>query len=116
MIFDANALLMPFQFGINIDMEIEGLLGEYRGVVPSPVLGELRKSGGKWAKGALSLAHKYEIMRTEKTGDDAVIELAEKLNGIVVTNDKLLQKRLRERGIGYIYMRGKSRLELGGEF
>ncbi len=117
-IMDANALLMPFQFGINLDMEIESLIGEFHGVVPSPILGEVRKNGGKWANAALSLARKYEITRTENTGDRAVTELAEKLNGIVVTNDEGLQKKLRERGMDYIYLKGRSRLviwETGGE-
>lgn len=114
-VFDANALLMPFQFGINIDMEIERLIGEFHGVVPSPILGEIRRNGGKWSKAALSLAKKYEIMRTENVGDRAVIELAEKLGGIVVTNDEGLQRKLREKGISYIFMRGKSRLEMRGQ-
>ncbi len=111
-IFDANALLMPFQFGINLDMEIESVIGEFHGVVPSPILGEIRKSGEKWANAALSLAKKYEIVRTENTGDRAVVELAEKLDGIVVTNDEGLQKKLREKGINYMYLRGRSRLEM----
>ncbi len=113
-IFDANALLMPFQFGINIDMEIERLVGEFRGVVPSPILGEIRRSGGKWAKAAISLAKKYEIMRTENVGDKAVIELAEKLDGIVVTNDQELQRKLRLNGIPYIYLRSRHRLDMWG--
>ncbi len=111
-VFDANALLMPFQFGINIDMDIERLVGEFHGVVPSPILGEIRKCGGRWAKVALSLAKKYEITRTENTGDKAVIEIAEKLNGIVVTNDEELQRKLRLNGIPYIYLRSRHRLEM----
>ncbi len=113
-IFDANALLMPFQFGINIDMEIERLLGEFRGVVPSPILGEVRKNGGKWAKAAISLAKKYEVMRTENVGDKAVIELAQRLNGIVVTNDQELQRKLRLNRIPYIYLRSRHMLDIWG--
>ena len=109
-IMDANALLMPFQFGLNLDMEIESLIGEFHGVVPSPILGEVRKNGGKWAKAALSFARKYEVMRTENMGDKAVIELAKKLDGIVVTNDEALQRKLRLEGVPYIYMKNKSRL------
>jgi len=111
-VFDANALLMPFQFGINIDMEIERLIGEFHGVVPSPILGEIRKSGGKWAKAALSLAKKYEVMRTDHVGDRSVMELAQKLGAVVVTNDQELQRKLRLNGIPYIYLRSRHRLEM----
>ncbi len=117
-IMDANALLMPFQFGLNLDMEIESLIGEFHGVVPSPILGEVRKNGGKWAKAALSFAKRYEVMRTENMGDKAVIELAKKMNGIVVTNDEALQRKLRLERIPYIYMKNRSRLgmwEMGEE-
>ncbi len=117
-IMDANALLMPFQFGINLDMEIESLIGEFHGVVPSPILGEVRKNGGKWAKVALSFAKRYEVMRTENMGDKAVMELAKKLNGIVITNDEALQRKLRLERIPYIYMKNRSRLgmwEMGEE-
>ncbi len=114
-VFDANALLMPFQFGVNIDMEIERLLGEFHGVVPSPILGEIRRNGGKWAKAALSLAKKYEIMRTENMGDAAVIELAERLDAVVVTNDQELQRKLRLNRIPYIYLRSKHRLDMWGK-
>ena len=114
MIMDANALLMPFQFGINLDMEIESLIGEFRGVVPSPILGEVRKNGGKWAKAALSFARKYEVMRTENMGDRSVIELAERLDGIVVTNDGALHEKLKKMSIPFIYMKGRSRLAMWG--
>ena len=117
-IMDANALLMPFQFGLNLDIEIESLIGEFHGVVPSPILGEVRKNGGKWAKAALSFARKYEVLRTENMGDKAVMELAKKLHAIVVTNDEALQRKLRLEGIPYIYMKNRSRLgmwEMGEE-
>ncbi len=109
-VFDANALLMPFQFGLNLDMEIESLIGEFHGVVPSPILGEVRKNGGKWAKAAVSLARKYEVMRTEHMGDASVMELGKKLDAVVVTNDEALQEKLRDEGIPYMYMKNKSRL------
>ena len=109
-VFDANALLMPFQFGMNLDMEIEALIGEFHGVVPSPIIGEVRKNGGKWAKAAVSFARRYEVVRTEHMGDASVIEVAKKTGGIVVTNDEALQKKLRMEGIPYMYMKNRSRL------
>jgi len=111
-VFDANALLMPFQFGLNLDMEIESLIGEFHGVFPSPIIGEVRKNGGKWAKAAVSFARKYEVVRTENMGDASVIEVAKKTGGIVVTNDGALQKKLRLEGISYISLKGRSRLEI----
>ena len=41
-VLDTNALLMPFEIGINIDAEIRNILGEARIVVPGPLIGELK--------------------------------------------------------------------------
>src|SRR5947199_5142050 len=40
-LLDANALLMPFQFRVNLDREIQRLLGDVDVAVPKPVLTEL---------------------------------------------------------------------------
>ena len=105
-VLDANALMMPFEYGINIDSEIEKLIGKADIFVPSSVIGELKRLANKrWeAKAALKLLKKYRICNTERMGDEGVIECGKKLEAIVVTNDKALQKRLKERGIRVIYL------------
>lgn len=104
-VLDTNALLMPFEVKLNLDLEIRRLVGNARVVVPGPMVGELKRCGAKHSKAAISLARKYEIIHTEKDGDEAIIELATKLDAFVVTNDKELRSRLRALKIPLIYLR-----------
>ncbi len=105
LVLDSNGLLMPFQFRLNIDREIERLLGEVRVLVPSSVLGELNRMGSKEAKSALALASKYEAVQTALSGDDAVIEVAERFSAAVLTNDRELIGRLKAKGIPVLRLR-----------
>jgi rRNA-processing protein FCF1 len=110
-VLDTNALLMPFECSLNIDLELRRLIGECEVHVPSPVLGELKRSRNKYAKAALDLARKYMIDPTDQQGDDAIVELALKLNAFVVTNDKYLISKLSARGIRVIVLRSKNHLD-----
>ncbi len=114
LVIDANGLLMPFQFRLNLDLEITRLLGEVPVLVPDSVLGELGRLGTKEAKAALALAHKYEVVATELSGDDAVIDVAERHFGAVLTNDRELIERLKERAIPILRLRSGRFLILTG--
>lgn len=112
-VLDTNALLMPFQFNINLDDELERLFGDVGSTyVPSSVLQELKGLG---KKGPLKLSEKYKSIDVEKKGDEGVLEAAERLDGVIVTNDKDLKKRALDRKIPVAYLRSKSHLELAGE-
>jgi len=113
-VLDANALLMPFQFKINLDLELKRLFGYPDVVVPSSVLGELANAVDKSAKVALSLARKYRVIETDLRGDDAVLDVAERLGAAVVTNDRELIGRIRERGLRVVRLRSSRHLELSG--
>jgi len=110
-VLDTNALLMPFQFGINIDLEIRQLLGEVEVLVPSCAIAELKGLRVKEAKAALSLAGKYRQVQTTLRGDDGVIEAAKEYRAAVVTNDQELISILRKSSIPAIRMRGCQRLD-----
>ncbi len=109
-VLDANALLMPFQFKINLDREIKRLLGEVTVFVPSSVLGELANSTDKNSRAAIALARKYGIVETELRGDDAVLDIATQRQAAVVTNDKELIARLRERNLPVVRLRSRKYL------
>ena len=111
-ILDTNALLMPFEIRLNLDLAVESLLGEVRMVVPGPMIGELKNLDNKNAKAALQLARKYEIFQTDATGDDAIVEAAIRLDAYVLTNDKELRRRLRSLRIPIIYLRSHTHLVL----
>lgn len=112
-VMDANALMMPFQFGVNLDMELKRLFGDLPVLVPSSVLGELARSADRAAgKGALSLARKYRTVDTKLLGDDAVLDVAKRMSAAVVTNDRGLIRRLRAEGIPVVRLRSERYLEL----
>jgi rRNA-processing protein FCF1 len=113
-ILDANALLMPFQFKINLDTELLRLIGDCEVLVPSSVIGELKRARktNKNANAALTLAEKYTVHEVEGSGDDSLLELASDMKGIVITNDKGLIQRLKRSGIPVIYMRSRNHLVL----
>lgn len=109
-VLDANALLMPFQFKLNLDSELKRLFGETEVLVPSSVLGELANSTDRNAKAALALARKYRISETELRGDEAVLSLASQRSAAVVTNDRELISRLREKHLPVVRLRSRKYL------
>ena len=113
-VLDANALMLPFQFRVNLDAELDRLLGGPEVYVPSSVLRELERlaTRDRTAKSALRLAAKYKVHETDATGDRAVIAAAEALDAYVVTSDRALLEMLRARGILRITLRSKSHLVL----
>ena len=110
-VLDANALIMPFQFNINLDMELERLFINPDVYVPSSVIGELERLGRKDAK---KLASKYDTVKVKSQRDEGVIEAVQKLDGILVTNDKILKNRVREMDHPVAFLRSKSHLEVIG--
>ena len=111
-VLDTNALLMPFEIRINLDLALRDLLGEARIVVPGPLVGELKHLDHRFAKAAIALARKYEIIPTEYTGDDSVVELAFKTGGYVLTNDKELRRRLRKENVPISFLRSGTHLAI----
>ena len=111
-VLDTNALLMPFEIRINLDLALQNLLGEARIVVPGPLVGELKHLDHKFARAAITLARKYEIIPTKSSGDNSVIELALQTGGYVLTNDKELRRRLRKEGVPIILLRSGTHLEI----
>jgi len=119
-ILDSSAILMLFEFSIDLEKELTRLLGIYKIIIPSPIVRELEFLSDHGmgerkvkAKASLKLIKKYKTIKVkEKRGDDSVIETAIKTKGIVVTNDKILKKRLKEKGISTIFLRAKKKLEM----
>jgi len=115
-VLDTNALLMPFEFSLNIDYELKRLLGQCEIYVPGPVIGELRRLKNKHAKAAIALARKYPIFETQLQGDDGVIDAGTRLGAFVVTNDIILRGKLRKRGLKVIFLRSSNHLALDGDY
>jgi len=110
--------MMLFEFSIDLEKELTRLLGNYHLVVPKSIVSELevlskkgKGSNKTKAKASLELIKKFDTINSnEKRGDDSILYVAKKTNGIVVTNDKELKKRLKEIAISVIFLRGKKKL------
>ena len=117
-LLDANALMVPEQFGVDIFSEMLRL-GYVECMVPGPVLRELRyltERGDKGfdkvaAKVGLGLAKQCKVMSSGEDADLALENLAIRENAAVFTNDKELKKRLIRKGITVIYLRQGRYLE-----
>ena len=119
-VLDTNALMMPYEFGINFEKELNRLLGVCRIIVPSAVIKEMEilaeKEGsrGRAAQLGLNIVKKrgFRLMETDKDGDDGVMDVAIKMDGAILTNDKELKKKARNQGLAVIYLRGANKLEI----
>ncbi|UCG68998.1 MAG: twitching motility protein PilT [Thermoplasmata archaeon] len=111
-ILDTNALLMMFEYRINLEDELTGLLGTYEILIPTAVLHELRYLQNSQAKAAYKFAERYRTIESVNKGDEAILSLAIKLNAVVVTNDRELRRRLKENELRVIYIRQRSYLAM----
>jgi len=121
-ILDTNALMMQFQFHVDIEREVRRILDfDYEIVVPQIVIDELEglmngasgKAAGE-ARMALELAKTFKVEESPGDGDTGILRLAERLNALVVTNDKRLRARLRAMDLPSIYMRSRAFLTVDG--
>ncbi len=117
-ILDSSAILMFFEFSVDWENELKSLVGAYHLIVPTAVVKELqmlasRGAGQKKAVAALKLIGKYETIDEDSPyADEALLKIALKTKGIVVTNDTVLRHRLKEQGNSVIFLRGKKKLVL----
>jgi rRNA-processing protein FCF1 len=121
-LLDANALMMPVQFQIDLFDELRTLLGTFEPIVLSGVIGEL--SGLSRAKGRDGAAARHGLILGEKcyivesrefqseTVDAQMIEYAAQNACMVVTNDRRIRNALLTRGISVISMRNQKKLEI----
>jgi rRNA-processing protein FCF1 len=120
-LLDANALMMPGQFGIDLFGQIRELVGAFDPLVLEEVTGELSgisTGRGRHAAAAplgLSLAGKCTVIPASQKGgpvDEKIARYAETHRCTVVTNDKELRNILLSRGIDVIFIRKQKKLEL----
>ena len=111
-IIDTNAMILQMEYKIDFERELMGLLGSYEIFIPITVLNELKNIKDKHARAALKLTQKYKNVESVKTGDDAIVSLALKMNAIVITNDRALRKRLLAYGKSVIYVRQRAYLAM----
>jgi len=115
-ILDANFLVVPFQFNVRIFEELERLFGrQFEVFTLDRCLDEAKSlKQGQYHDEVTSLVSNTELAVIEtacsKRVDDLLLDYAER-GYILCTNDKELKKRLKERGLPYIYLRQKNHLD-----
>lgn len=121
-ILDTNFLMLPEVFHIDIFDELKMLLeGKLEICLPDTVFKELQTiSQGrdlrsrKSALVGLSIVNDLKTTPTkEKNADESILSLVDK-NTVVCTNDRELQKKVKEKGGRIIFLRQKKTLELEG--
>jgi rRNA-processing protein FCF1 len=121
-ILDTNALMMQFQFHVDIEKEVKRILsGNYEIVIPTIVVHELERLAKQGtakeqteARMAVELAKTFKVVDAPGEGDTGILRLAEKMNAIVVTNDRRLRASCRAKNIPTIYMRNQAFLTIEG--
>jgi hypothetical protein len=121
-LLDANALMMPAQFQIDLFDELRMLIGAFDPVVLPGVIQELngltRAKGrdGAAARCGLALAEKCTIVQNTdpnaESVDAQVIGYAAHNKCLVVTNDRRVRDALFAQGIGVISLRNQKKLEI----
>jgi uncharacterized protein len=119
-ILDANFLMIPHQHNVDIFSELDRLIPDNKPATLSTVVRELeglsrQNPDSAAAKVALGLieARAVEIFEAEGDADDSIVGYAAgNPNVCVGTNDRMLKKRLRDKGINTVFLRGKTHLEL----
>jgi rRNA-processing protein FCF1 len=112
-LLDANALMMPVQFQIDIFDELRSLSG-----VIKELTGLTRAKGrdGAAARHGLVLGETCTVVESadlkSESVDAQMIEYAVRNECMVVTNDRYIRDALLSRGISVISMRNQKKLEI----
>jgi len=119
-IIDTNFLLIPEKFKIDIFYEISRLVPNSEIIITKGTFRELEqiKKNRKAANVAIKILDKYkdrykiyEGGEDCKTVDDEVLRIATDERFIVCTDDKELKRKLRERNVGIITLKHKSKID-----
>ncbi len=107
MIPDTNSIIYSIKQKIDLKRAVLRKSEVGRILVLDCVMDELRGLSNTIAdaKTALALADTFEGAGSEGSGDDCIMLMAQKLGAIVLTNDRELIERLKNKGIRVISIR-----------
>ncbi len=118
-LLDTNFLLVPYQFKLDVFEKMKDVFeGDYSLVVPSGVVGELKRlSLGRGKEGAaarfgLKLLSLREHEGVESSGnvDEWILEYAQKERAVVATNDKALREKLKRKRVKVLSLISRARI------
>lgn len=112
-VLDTNSLIYSIKNRVDIENQLLAFPGINKIVVPMCVVAELTglSNENNFARGALRLSARFEVIDSEGSGDECILETAKRHNAIVLTNDRNLISRLKKEKIRVISIRGSRRLD-----
>src|SRR5437867_13370078 len=115
-LLDTNALLMPFQFRVNLETELTRLMGSADIAIPRPVRIELEllAERDRNAQAALRLAARYRVIEASGSADDGLPDRGASHRAVVVTNDQSLLVRLSGASITRMFILSRHHLVAEG--
>ncbi len=121
-LLDANFLMLPVQFKIDVFRQVEELFDEpVEFFVPRPVLDELKALKGKDRLKARAMVQfvekrgRVKVLEERGRPDELLLKHARKWKGSVwvATGDKSLRKLLKQFGAGVLLLREKAQIVKG---
>ncbi len=118
-LLDTNALLIPFQFGLDVYEKIKELVPKARIITLSSCVEELKKKKPRRWESIVALGMQkglkiIESLLKAETVDDEILKYAVKHKCLVLTLDKELKKKLLNASLRVIIMRQKRYLRVIG--
>ncbi len=121
-VLDTNVLIYIFNQKVDVITQLKNL-GFKKFLIPDKVIEELNnlltslkgrdKRAVNFALTLIKNCQECEVVKSASTStDDSLLEIAEKFNAILITNDKMLKKRAKERKIGIGYIREMRCIEI----
>ena len=111
---DTNSLIYAIRNRVDIRAQLLEFPEIRKILIPKCVLDELVGLSTRLpeASGALKMASKFEIVESEGSGDDCILNIALAYEAAILTNDRELTERARSNGIRTFSIRGKSRIDI----
>ena len=113
-ILDTNSLIYAVRKHVDLSVVLFGI-NEINGIIiPECVLSELRglSARNQYARTALEMISRFEIINSEGKGDDCILETARRLGAFILTNDKELLIRAKSLGIRNASIRANGTVRL----
>jgi rRNA-processing protein FCF1 len=111
---DTNSLIYAIRNRVDIRAQLLEFPEIRKILIPQCVLDELvgLSTHLPEASGALKMASKFQIVESEGSGDDCILNIALAYGAAILTNDRELTERARSNGIRTFSIRGKSRIDI----
>ena len=113
-IIDTNSLIYAIRNRVDIRAQLLEFPEISKILIPKCVLNELigLETRVPEASGALDMASRFEVVDSQGSGDDCILNTALTNGAAILTNDRELTARARSKGIRTFAVRGKSRIDI----